>query len=131
MKRAFQAFRKQLAWIFGILLISWLCTPFADHLLGFGVGLTVSMYCGWMLARRIEKIGEHITIGKRLPSLGTVNRFAAAVLGCILLYEIEHHMTMAAFATGILGGYILLIVNIAYYTTYNKDANKAKAMHQE
>ncbi|MDG4657374.1 ATP synthase subunit I [Ectobacillus antri] len=120
-QKAFQSFRKQLYYIFGILLIGWLCTPYADHFLGLGVGLVVSMYCGWMLGRRIEKMGEHIVLSKKLPSLGAVNRFAAAVLGALFLYEIEHQMVMWAFATGILGGYFLLVINLGYYSAYYKE----------
>ena len=34
-----------------------------------------------------------------------LNRFAAAILGAIIMYEIEHEMEMWAFGTGILGGH--------------------------
>ena len=37
--------------------------------------------------------------------LGVLNRFAAAILGAIIMYEIEHEMEMWAFGTGILGGH--------------------------
>ncbi|MBO9130802.1 ATP synthase subunit I [Bacillus sp. 165] len=119
-QKAIKAFKLQMYYIFGLVVIAWLCTPFAEHFLGLGVGLLVSLYCGWILARRIEKMGEHIILNKRLPSLGAANRFAATVLGCVLLYEIEHHMVMWAFATGILGGYFLLIINLGYYSAYYK-----------
>lgn len=51
-----------------------------------------------------------------------MNRFAAAILGAIIMYEIEHHMVMWAFAVGIVGGYTLIVINLAYYSM--KDANK-------
>ncbi|MFX3625691.1 MAG: ATP synthase subunit I [Ectobacillus sp.] len=124
-RKAFQAFKTQLYYVFGVVLICWLCTPFAEHFLGFGVGLLVSMYCAWILGRRIEKIGKNVVLNRRLPSLGMVNRFAAAVLGSILLYEIEHHMAMGAFVTGILGGYFLLVVNLGYYSAYYKGEQEA------
>ncbi|MCQ6367055.1 ATP synthase subunit I, partial [Bacillus cereus] len=54
--------------------------------------------------------------------LGMFNRFAAAILGTIIMYEIEHHMVMCAFAVGILGGYFLIVVNLGYYSM--KDENE-------
>ncbi|MCP8968588.1 ATP synthase subunit I [Ectobacillus ponti] len=125
-RKALASFRRQMYYTFGILLIAWLCTPFAEHLLGFGVGLMVSVYCAWLLGRRIERMGESIMLNKRMPSLGTVNRFAAAILGCLVLYEIEHHMAMWAFATGILGGYTLLVVNLGYYSAYHQEQKSAQ-----
>ena len=44
------------------------------------------------------------------------NRFAAAILGAIIMYEIEHHMVMWAFAVGDYGGYFLIVVNLGYYS---------------
>lgn len=123
-RKALQSLRKQLYYILGITLICWLCTPFSEHFLGFGVGLVVSFYCAWILGRRIEKMGEQIVLKKKLPSLGFVNRIAATILGCILLYEWEHHMVMWTFATGILGGYFLLVVNLGYFSIHFKEANE-------
>ena len=84
-------------------------------LLGAGIGLIVSMYCVWLLGRRIEKLGDSI-VKTKAPTLGMFNRFAAAILGAIIMYEIEHHMVMWAFAVGIMGGYFLIVVNLGYYS---------------
>ena len=37
---------------------------------------------------------------EKAPGLGVLNRFAA-ILGAIIMYEIEHEMEMWAFGTGI------------------------------
>ena len=41
---------------------------------------------------------------EKAPGLGVLNRLAA-ILGAIIMYEIEHEMEMWAFGTGILGGH--------------------------
>lgn len=48
--------------------------------------------------------------------LGMMNRFAAAILGAIIMYEIEHREYMWTFAAGIMGGYFLIIINLGYYS---------------
>ncbi|MFD0770428.1 ATP synthase subunit I [Bacillus sp. CGMCC 1.60114] len=117
-----QTFRVQMYYILLLMLLGWAFTPFSPHFLGVGLGFLVSMYCVWILGRRIEKIGESVVRNRKAPTIGTINRFAAAILGAIIMYEIEHHMVMWAFAVGIMGGYILIVINLAYYSM--KDAKK-------
>lgn len=42
--------------------------------------------------------------------LGMMNRFAAAILGAIIMYEIEHREYMWTFAAGIMVGYFWLLL---------------------
>ena len=117
-----QTFKVQTYYILALMLLGWTFTPFSPHFLGIGLGFLVSTYCVWILGRRIEKIGERIEKKSKSPTLGMINRFAAAILGAIIMYEIEHHMVMWAFAVGIMGGYILIVINLAYYSM--KDVKK-------
>ncbi|KEK23301.1 ATP synthase subunit I [Bacillus gaemokensis] len=111
---ALRVYRLQLYTIFSGLLLMWGVTPFSKQVTGFGIGLAVSAYCLWLLARRVEKIGRSIVLKEKVPGIGVLNRFAAAILGAIIMYEIEHEMEMWAFGTGILGGHFLMIANLAY-----------------
>ncbi|MBF7149830.1 MULTISPECIES: ATP synthase subunit I [Bacillus cereus group] len=111
---ALRVYRLQLYAIFSGLLLMWTITPFGKQVTGFGIGLAVSAYCLWLLARRVEKLGRSIVLKEKAPGLGVLNRFAAAILGAIIMYEIEHEMEMWAFGTGILGGHFLMIANLAY-----------------
>lgn len=87
------------------------------------------MYCVWLLGRRIEKLGDSIVKKTKAPTLGMFNRFAAAILGAIIMYEIEHHMVMWAFAVGIMGGYFLIVVNLGYYSMKDeKELTKDKSL---
>lgn len=69
-----------------------------------------------ILGRRIEKFGDSIVKKEKAPMLGMMNRFAAAILGAIIMYEIEHREYMWTFAAGIMGGYFLIIINLGYYS---------------
>ncbi|AIK39039.1 ATP synthase subunit I [Bacillus pseudomycoides] len=117
-----RSFKIQMYYLLGAMLLGWAMTPFSAHFLGVGIGLLVSMYCVWILGRRIEKLGDSIVKKSKAPTLGMINRFAAAILGAIIMYEIEHHMVMWAFAVGIMGGYFLIVINLGYYSM--KDAKK-------
>ncbi|KOS29908.1 ATP synthase subunit I [Bacillus anthracis] len=115
-RMSLRSFNIQLYCLLGVLLLGWLLTPFSAHFLGVGIGLFVSMYCVWLLGRRIEKFGDSIVKKAKAPMLGMFNRFAAAILGAIIMYEIEHREEMWAFAAGIMGGYFLVVVNLGYYS---------------
>ncbi|RFU71210.1 ATP synthase subunit I [Peribacillus saganii] len=122
---AFKVFLKQITfYIFPVLTGGWVLTPFSTHFFGAAIGILVSVYCMWVLGRRINKIEERIVAGKRMPSLGFLNRSAAAVLGAIILYELEHQMVMEAFAAGILGGYFLMTINLGYYSMQEANGKK-------
>ena len=96
-------------------VIGMACDTFSAQFVGISIGLLVSMYCAWILGRRIEKFGDSIVKAKA-PMLGMINRFAAAILGAIIMYEIEHHEFMWTFAAGIMGGYFLVVINLGYYS---------------
>jgi ATP synthase protein I len=127
---AFKKFMLQLSTIFPLLLIGWQFTPYKDHIIGFGIGLIVSMYCMWMLGRRVDKVGEAIVGKRKAPRLGTVYRFSAAILGAILLYELELEMTIGAFIGGIMFGYALMLITLAYYTHLNGKKENTKKIVQ-
>ncbi|PLT33605.1 ATP synthase subunit I [Bacillus sp. V5-8f] len=122
---AFKLFLKQVSlYIFPLLTGGWVFTPFSPHFLGATIGVLVSVYCMWVLGRRIQEIQERLAAGKRMRSLGFVNRCAAALLGAIILYELEHQMVMEAFAAGIMGGYFLMTINLGYFSMQEANGKK-------
>lgn len=115
-RMALRSFNIQIYCLLGVMLLGWLMTPFRAQFVGISIGLIVSMYCAWILGRSIEKFGNSIVKKEKAPMLGMMNRFAAAILGAIIMYEIEHREYMWTFAAGIMGGYFLVIVNLGYYS---------------
>ena len=101
-QEALRVYRLQLYVIFSGLLLMWTITPFGKQVTGFGIGLAVSAYCLWLLAQSGETREKYRNEGKGswIRSFKPI----AAILGAIIMYEIEHEMEMWAF-TGILGGH--------------------------
>ena len=64
---ALRVYRLQLYVIFSGLLLMWTITPFGKQVTGFGIGLAVSAYCLWLLARRVEKLGKSIVMKEKAP----------------------------------------------------------------
>ncbi|ADY20262.1 ATP synthase subunit I [Bacillus paranthracis] len=115
-RMALRSFNIQIYCLLGVMLLGWLMTPFRAQFVGISIGLLVSMYCAWILGRRIEKFGNSIVKKEKAPMFGMINRFAAAILGAIIMYEIEHREYMWTFAAGIMSGYFLVIINLGYYS---------------
>ncbi|PGT36912.1 ATP synthase subunit I [Bacillus anthracis] len=115
-RMALRSFNIQIYCLLGVMLLGWAMTPFRAQFVGISIGLLVSMYCAWILGRRIEKFGNSIVKKEKAPMLGMINRFAAAILGAIIMYEIEHREYMWTFTAGIMGGYFLVIINLGYYS---------------
>ncbi|HHZ5404788.1 TPA: ATP synthase subunit I [Bacillus cereus] len=115
-RMALRSFNIQIYCLLGVMLLGWLMTPFRAQFVGGSIGLLVSMYCAWILGRRIEKFGDSIVKKEKAPMIGMMNRFVAAILRAIIMYEIEHREYMWTFAAGIMGGYFLVIINLGYYS---------------
>ncbi|MCU5685503.1 ATP synthase subunit I [Bacillus wiedmannii] len=115
-RMALRSFNIQIYCLLGVMLLGLAMTPFRAQFVGISIGLLVSMYCAWILGRRIEKFGNSIVKKEKAPMLGMINRFAAAIIGAIIMYEIEHREYMWTFAAGIMAGYFLIIINLGYYS---------------
>lgn len=113
---SFKLFKKQVLMLLILLVIGWVISPYPSYFIGANIGLIVSFYCMWILGRKIERLLNNIVTRKKVSSLGMLNRAAAAILGSMLMYEYGHHIAMWTFATGILGGYFLFVINLAYYS---------------
>lgn len=59
-RMALRSFNIQMYCLLGVMLLGWLVTPFSAQFVGISIGLLVSMYCAWILGRRIEKFGDSI-----------------------------------------------------------------------
>ncbi len=59
-RMALRSFNIQIYCLLGVMLLGWLLTPFPAQFVGISIGLLVSMYCAWILGRRIEKFGNSI-----------------------------------------------------------------------
>lgn len=63
-RMALRSFNIQMYCLLGVMVLGWLMTPFSAQFVG-GIGLLVSMYCAWILGRRIEKFGDSIVKKKK------------------------------------------------------------------
>lgn len=59
-RMALRSFNIQMYCLLGVMLLGWWMTPFSAQFVGISIGLLVSMYCAWILGRRIEKFGDSI-----------------------------------------------------------------------
>ncbi len=117
--QSFRLYKIQLLVLFAICLLGYLASAYNHHFKGMGIGLAVGFYCMWLLARKIEKITENAVKGeKKFLSLGMATRATAVILGAMLMNQLGHNLIMWTFATGVLVGYFLFIINLAYYS-YN------------
>ena len=114
-RMALRSFNIQMYCLLGIMLLGWLVTPFSAQFVGISIGLLVSMYCAWILGRRIEKFGDSIVKSKSTDAWNDKS-VRTAILGAIIMYEIEHHEFMWTFVAGIMSGYFLVIINLGYYS---------------
>lgn len=114
--KSLRLFIKQIIILLAICLFGYFITPFANHFKGLGIGLAVSLYCMWLLARKVERVTENAANGGgRFASLGMASRVAVVLLGAFFMSRWGHSLIMWTFAAGVLGGYFLIVINISFY----------------
>ena len=114
-RMALRSFNIQMYCLLGVMLLGWLVTPFSAQFVGISIGLLVSMYCAWILGRRIEKFGDSI-VKEKAPMLGMINRFAPQYSARLLCMKLNIMNSCGHLRTGIMGGYFLIIINLGYYS---------------
>lgn len=68
-RMALRSFNIQIYCLLGVMLLGWFMIPSSAHFVGISIGLLVSMYCAWILGRRIEKFGNSIVKKKKYRCL--------------------------------------------------------------
>ena len=96
-RMALRSFNIQMYCLLGVMLLGWLVTPFSAQFVGISIGLLVSMYCAWILGRRIEKFGDSI-VKRKSTDAWNDKSVRSRNTGAIIMYEIEHHEFMWTFA---------------------------------
>lgn len=107
-------FRRQLKYIFYLLALFVLGWGFTEHntlFAGLVLGLAFGALNIWLLMRNVTKIGEAAAKGIRVRSLGSVSRFASAILAAMIALKYPDEFDIIATVLGLVTSYIVMIID--------------------
>ena len=107
-------FRRQLKYIFYLLALFVLGWGFTEHntlFAGLVLGLAFGALNIWLLMRNVTKIGEAAAKGIRVRSLGSVSRFASAILAAMIALKYPDEFDIIATVLGLVTSYVVMIID--------------------
>ena len=114
-RMALRSFNIQIYCLLGVMLLGWLMTPFRAQFVGISIGLLVSMYCAWILGRRIEKFGNSIVKRKSTDAWHDESVCVPQYLAQLLCMKLNTVST-CGHLLGNYGWVFLVIINLGYYS---------------
>lgn len=116
--------KKYILFFLAILVLGWGFTPYQSVFLGLILGSVVSFFNLWLLARRTKKFGEAVLSGRKMRSLGTFSRMAAALLAVFIAVEYPEYFNLISVVIGLMTSYIVLMIDALISTFLTKDKQR-------
>ncbi|GEK33267.1 ATP synthase subunit I [Kurthia sibirica] len=107
-------FKRQIALILFLLLvcaIGWSFSPYQVVFAGLALGALCGLFNFWNLIRRMESFDRKTREGQKVKSLGTLIRYASAILAAAIAITWTEYFNVASTVIGLMIPYILLFVD--------------------
>lgn len=77
-------YRKYMFYLLALYVLGWGFTSYQPVFAGLILGTSLGFFNMWLLAKKTEKLGQAVTSGTTVRTLGTLSRMATAVLAVIV-----------------------------------------------
>ncbi|OLO42277.1 ATP synthase subunit [Alkalihalophilus pseudofirmus] len=98
-------------YLLALLVLGWGFTPYESFFLGFILGSVLSLLILWSLFSRVKRLGQAVEEGKKMYSLGTLTRFALAVLGVIIATRYPEVIQLYGVVIGLMSTYFIIFLD--------------------
>ncbi|MFD1708739.1 ATP synthase subunit I [Siminovitchia sediminis] len=117
----FNRHRKYILYLLAVLVLGWGFTPYQTIFMGLILGTGVSFFNIWLMVRRMNKFGEAVLSGRKMRSLGTISRMAAAVLAVYIAMQYPDIFNLISVIIGLMTSYFLIVTDALISTLFGKD----------
>ncbi|WP_064091934.1 ATP synthase subunit I [Rossellomorea aquimaris] len=108
--------RKYIVYVLSIYVLGWGFTAHKSVFLGLILGTSLSFFMHWGMAKRVTKFGDAVLAGKKVRSLGTTSRMAAAALGVIIATRFPETFHLLSLIIGLMTTYIVIMIDYFFST---------------
>ncbi|MEK3806880.1 ATP synthase subunit I [Metabacillus sp. SLBN-84] len=119
-----QIFKRQRKYIFFLLAIyvlGWGFTRYQSVFLGLIVGTAISFYSLWLLVRKYHQFSQAMEHGRKIRSLGTAARMAAAGFGVLISAQYPEYVHLIGLVIGLMTIYIVIMIDYFFYAAFNRE----------
>lgn len=97
--------------LFIVCAIGWGFTSYHALFAGLALGALCGLFNFWNLIRRMESFDRKTRQGQKVKSLGTLIRYASAILAAAIALSWPEYFSVASTVVGLMIPYILLFVD--------------------
>lgn len=99
------------AYLLAIFVLGWGFTTYQDVFLGLILGTIVSFLNIFFLHYRVQRAGDAATEGKKVRSVGTMQRFALAGLAVFIVFQFPDVFHLFSMIIGLMTGYVIIFID--------------------
>ncbi len=99
------------AYLLAIFVLGWGFTSHKDIFLGLILGTIISFINILFLSYRVKKAGDAAVEGRKVRSIGMMQRFALAGLAVFIVFQFPDVFHLLSMIIGLMIGYIVLFID--------------------
>ena len=111
MHRIYRRLRKFILLFLLVCALGWGFTSYNTVFAGLALGALCGLFNFWNLIRKMESFGRKVEQGQKARSLGTLIRFASAILGVAIAISYPQYVSVGYTVIGLMIPYVLLLVD--------------------
>jgi ATP synthase protein I len=114
-------YNRQRKWIFYLLsiyVLGWGFTSYKTIFLSLILGTCFSFLNLWMLVRKTESFDKAIAKGKKVRSLGSLQRMATAAIAVIIALRYPQYFQIIYLVLGLMTSYIVIMIDYFYHALH-------------
>ncbi|MGG1396978.1 ATP synthase subunit I [Bacillus salipaludis] len=116
-----EIFTRQRKWnlyLLSIFVLGWGFTSYKTVFLGLILGTCFSFLNIWMLTKKTEKFDKAFDKGKKMKSLGSLQRMATAAIAVIIAMRWPDYFHVVSVVMGLMTSYIVIMIDYFYHALH-------------
>ncbi|MDR6999365.1 ATP synthase subunit I [Neobacillus niacini] len=116
-----EMFNRQRKWnlyLLSIFVLGWGFTSYKTVFLGLILGTCFSFLNIWLLTKKTEKFEKAFDKGKKMKSLGSLQRMATAAIAVIIAMRWPNYFHVVSVVMGLMTSYIVIMIDYFYHALH-------------
>ena len=124
LQQLFNRHRKYILYLLSIYVLGWGFTSYQSIFMGLILGTAVSLFNHWLMVRRTAKFGDAVLAGRKVRSLGTFSRMAAAIFSVMIAANYPDTFHLISVIIGLMTSHIVIMIDYFISIMIKKDKQR-------
>lgn len=111
LQQLFYRHAKYILYLLALYFLGWGFTEYKAIFMGLILGTSVSLYNHWLLMRKTVKLGDAVTEGKKVYSLGTLMRMGVVIVAVYVAMKFPDVFHLVSVILGVVTAYAVIFID--------------------